>query len=76
MLQRQVAGREANGTTMQMKSARCPAHKTLEDFNRDDQQNLRRDVLAHRETTSFIPTAEDVIALGPPGVGKPHRAIC
>lgn len=49
--------------------------KTLEDFNPDPQPSLRRDVLAHLATTTFIPKAENVILLGPPEVGKTHLAI-
>ncbi|HEY4558786.1 MAG TPA: IS21-like element helper ATPase IstB [Enteractinococcus sp.] len=75
VLQRQVTDREANGTAMRLNSARFPARKTLEDFNLDYQPSLRRDVLAHLATTNFIPTADNVILLGPPGVGKSHLAI-
>lgn len=51
------------------------AIKTLEEFNCDHQPSLRRDVLAHLATTTFIAKASNVVLLGPPGVGKTHLAI-
>ena len=75
LLQRQVADRESAGTIMRIRTAHFPAVKTLEDFNLDHLPTLRRDVLAHLATGTFVAKAENVILLGPPGVGKTHLAI-
>ena len=75
VLQRQVADREANGTSLRIAGAHFPQIKTLEDFSIDYQPSLRRDVLAHLATTTWIAKAENVILLGPPGVGKTHLGI-
>ncbi|MFJ3880830.1 IS21-like element helper ATPase IstB [Streptomyces sp. NPDC090077] len=55
--------------------AHFPQVKTLEDFNLDHLPSLRRDVLAHLATGTFVAKAENVILLGPPGIGKAHLAI-
>ena len=75
LLQRQVADRESKGTTMRIRTAHFPAVKTLEDFNLDQLPSLRRDLLAHLATSTFVAKAENVILLGPPGIGKTHLAI-
>src|ERR1700709_2363763 len=75
LLQRQVADRESKGTVMRIRTAHFPAVKTLEDFNLDHLPSLRRDLLAHLATSTFVAKAENVILLGPPGLGKTHLAI-
>jgi DNA replication protein DnaC len=75
VLARQVADREANGTQIRLAGAHFPQVKTLEEFNADHQPSLRRDVLAHLAGCSYIDRADNVVLLGPPGVGKTHLAL-
>ncbi len=63
------------GISWPIRTAHFPAVKTLEDFNLDYLPSLRRDVLAHLATGTFVAKAENVILLGPPGLGKTHLAI-
>jgi DNA replication protein DnaC len=75
VLERQVADRESAGAIMRIRTAHFPAIKTLEDFNLDHLPSLRRDVLAHLATGTFAAKTENVILLGPPGIGKTHLAV-
>ena len=54
---------------MRIRTAHFPAVKTLEEFNLDHLPSLRRDLLAHLATGTFVAKAENVILLGPPGRG-------
>ena len=74
VLERQVADRESAGAMMRIRTAHFPAIKTLEDFNLDHLPSLRRDVLAHLATATFVPKTENVVLLGPPGIGKTHQS--
>ena len=71
LLQRQVADRESKGSIMRIRTAHFPAVKTLEDFNLDHLPSLRRDLLAHLATGTFVAKAENVILLGPPASARP-----
>ena len=58
-----------------MRSARLPAVKTLGDFDFTFQPSVKREQLDNLHTLSFLDRKENVVFLGPPGVGKTHLAI-
>jgi DNA replication protein DnaC len=58
-----------------MKSAVFPIKKTLEEFNFDFQPSIEKSVIEDLVTLRFIHNAENLVLLGPPGVGKSHIAI-
>jgi DNA replication protein DnaC len=58
-----------------MRSSRLPTVKTLADFDFTFQPSLKREQIDSLHTLGFIERKENVIFLGPPGVGKTHLAI-
>ena len=58
-----------------MRSSRLPAIKTLEDFDFSFQPSIEREQIDSLHELGFLARKENVIFLGPPGVGKTHLAI-
>jgi DNA replication protein DnaC len=58
-----------------MRSSRLPAIKTLEDFDFTFQPSIKREQIDSLHELGFLERRENVIFLGPPGVGKTHLAI-
>jgi DNA replication protein DnaC len=58
-----------------MRASRLPAVKTLADFDCSFQPSLKREQLESLHDLGFIDRRENVVLLGPPGVGKTHLAI-
>jgi hypothetical protein len=58
-----------------MRSSRLPAVKTLADFDFAFQPSIKRDQIESLHELGFVERCENVILLGPPGVGKTHLAI-
>jgi DNA replication protein DnaC len=58
-----------------MRSSRLPVVKTLEDFDFSFQPSIKREQIDSLHELRFLERKENVIFLGPPGVGKTHLAI-
>jgi DNA replication protein DnaC len=75
LLGAQIALRNNRRLQAAMRSSRLPAAKTLEDFDFSFQPSIKREQIDSLHTLGFIERRENVILLGPPGVGKTHLAI-
>jgi DNA replication protein DnaC len=75
LLGAQISLRNTRRLVAAMRSSRLPAVKTLGDFDFTFQPSLKREQLDSLHTLGFIERKENVIFLGPPGVGKTHLAI-
>jgi len=74
-LQTEWRGRHQKGTEVRLSMARFPWVKTIEQFDLSFQPSIDRKVIRELSGLSFVERADNVILLGPPGVGKTHLAI-
>lgn len=75
LLAEEVATKDEKRTRMMTQIAHFPLKRTLEDFDFAIQPSIDRKLLRELETGRFIANGENVLLLGPPGVGKTHLAI-
>src|SRR5579872_1233344 len=75
LLGAQIALRNNRRLQAAMRSSRLPAVKMLADFDFSFQPSVKREQLESLHTLGFIERKENVVLLGPPGVGKSHLAI-
>jgi DNA replication protein DnaC len=75
VLDAQITLRNNRRLQAAMRSSRLPAVKTLSDFDFSFQPSLKREQIESLSTLGFVERKENVVFLGPPGVGKTHLAI-
>ena len=68
-------GRHLKGVEARLRLARFPWVKTLEQFDFTFQPSIDKKVIRELSSLGFVGRAENIIILGPPGVGKTHLAI-
>jgi DNA replication protein DnaC len=74
-LETEWKGRHLKGVEGRLLQARFPWIKTIEQFDFGFQPSIDRKVIRELAGLSFVERAENVVLLGPPGVGKTHLAI-
>lgn len=75
LLEIEAAAAFERSTKTLLKFARFPYLKTLEDFDFSFQPSIDKKKIAELATLRFLDNGENIIFLGPPGVGKTHLAI-
>ena len=75
LFEQEVSIRRESAIKTRTKVAGFPVKKYLKDFDFKFQKSIDKKVINELCTTRFIHNAENVILLGPPGVGKTHIAI-
>jgi DNA replication protein DnaC len=75
LLGAQISLRNNRRLQAAMRSSRLPAVKTLEEFDFSFQPSIKREQIDSLAELSFLERRENVVLLGPPGVGKTHLAI-
>jgi DNA replication protein DnaC len=75
LLSAQISLRNNRRLQAAMRSSRLPAVKTLDSFDFSFQPSIKREQIESLHELGFIERKENVVLLGPPGVGKTHLAI-
>lgn len=75
LLKAEAAGRQVRKQTMLSRLAGFPAIKTLEEFDYGFAAGVKRSQIDELAGLAFVERNENVVLVGPSGVGKTHLAI-
>jgi DNA replication protein DnaC len=68
-------GRQIRGIEARLRQARFPWVKTLDQYEFEFQPSIDRRQVRELSGLSFVERGQNIVLLGPPGVGKTHLAI-
>jgi len=72
LVSEEVRFKEQRAVQSRIKSARFPVLKSLDDFDYAFQPSINRKKLGELSSLRFIHNRENILFLGPPGIGKTH----
>jgi len=75
LVSEELTSKERRGVESRIRSAKFPVLKNLSDFDYGFQPSVNRKKLEELSSLRFIDNKENVLLLGPPGVGKTHIGI-
>lgn len=75
LLEEEVAAKDNRRVQTAMKTAGLPSAKTIEEYDFSFHPHLDKKVVMELFDLSFVTKRENVVFLGPPGVGKTHLAV-
>lgn len=75
LAQTEVAARAERDVQRRLRAARFPFQKTLDEFDFAFQPSINERQIRDLATLRFVANAENILFLGPPGVGKTHLAV-
>ncbi|WP_456093991.1 IS21-like element helper ATPase IstB [Paenibacillus alkalitolerans] len=75
LLQEEIVAKRERFVRMKTRMAHLPYHKTLDQFDFSFQPSIEERRIRDLATLRFVEHQENLIFLGPPGVGKTHLAV-
>lgn len=75
LVEEELLAKTERSVNLRMKKAHFPYVKTIEGFNYGFQPTLNEVLIRELAELAFLGQAENVVLIGPPGVGKTHLAI-
>lgn len=75
LLQEELAAKHNRYLKTRTRLAKLPYHKTMDQFDFEFQPSIDERRIRDLATLRFVEHQENVILLGPPGVGKTHLAV-
>jgi len=75
LLEEEVKGMRSRNIEMRLRYSGIPFRKTVEQYDFSFQPSIDRNTINDLLTLRFLHNKENVVFLGPPGVGKTHLSV-